>query len=108
MAVGSVAGAATFAGPEAAPASVPVPTPTPGPRVPVATAARCQHLLQQFDVAWPAHQQALRANEARRDRDLGDAECQAGHFTEGVRDLRRALHHIGIKPVKVVSPAPAR
>ncbi len=72
-----------------------------------ATAADCQSLLHQFDVAWPAHRDAPRAASASRSRDLGAGECAQSHFGDGVRHLRRALHDIGVKPVKVVSTQPA-
>jgi hypothetical protein len=72
-----------------------------------ATATDCHSLLHQFDVAWPAHRDAPRAPSARRSRDLGEADCAQSHFGDGVRHLRRALHDIGVKPVKTVSAQPA-
>jgi hypothetical protein len=72
------------------------------------TAGDCQHLLQQFDVAWAAHRDALRADGARRSRDQGDADCRVGHYADGVHHLRRALHDIGLKPVKRVARVPTR
>jgi hypothetical protein len=72
-----------------------------------ATAADCQSLLHQFDVAWPAHRDATRAASARRSRDLGEADCAQNHFADGVRHLRRGLHDIGVKPVKIVTAQPA-
>jgi hypothetical protein len=68
----------------------------------------CQHLLRQFDVAWAAHRDSARAAGARRSRDQGEAECQQGHHADGVHHLRRALHDLGLKPVKIVSRAPPR
>ena len=73
-----------------------------------ATAADCRSLLHQFDVAWPAHRDGTRAASAQHSRDLGAANCAQNHYGEGVRQLRRALHDIGVKPVKIVSPAPPR
>jgi len=78
------------------------------PRPPAPTAADCQHLLHQFDVAWPAHRSAPRGAAAQHSRDLGDGECRAGHYAEGVRLLRRALHDIGVKPVRIVPSSPVR
>jgi hypothetical protein len=78
----------------------------PEPAVRPLTAGDCQNLLHQFDVAWPAHKDSIRADEARRSRDLGETDCQAGRFKDGVSLLRRALHDIGVKPVKVVATAP--
>jgi hypothetical protein len=74
------------------------------PKAPVATAVDCQSLLHQFDVAVPAKRNSTRVAEARRSRDLGDVACRYGHYGEGVRHLRRALHDIGVKPVKAISP----
>jgi hypothetical protein len=73
-----------------------------------ATLGDCQNLLKQFDVAWPAHRDSARAAAARHSRDLGEADCQAGRYAEAVHNLRRALHDIGVKPVKNVSLAPVR
>ena len=71
-----------------------------------ATAADCQSLLHQFDVAWPAHRDGPRAATARQSRDLGETDCKQGHYADGVHQLRRALHDIGVKPVKAVAPPP--
>jgi hypothetical protein len=79
----------------------------PEPAVRPSTAGDCQNLLHQFDVAWPAHKDSVRADEARRSRDLGETDCRAGRFKDGVFQLRRALHDIGVKPVKIVA-TPAR
>lgn len=68
----------------------------------------CQHLLQQFDVAWVTHRDSPRAEGARRSRDQGEAECREGRYAEGVHHLRRALHDIGLKPVKRVAHPAAR
>lgn len=70
-----------------------------------ATQGDCDHLLRQFDVAWAAHRDAPRAASARHSRDQGEVDCQQGHYADGVHHLRRALHDIGLKPVK---RAPAR
>jgi hypothetical protein len=71
------------------------------------TAADCKSLLHQFDVAAKAHQSAPHAEAARKSRDLGDAACTAGHFADGVHQLRHALHDIGVKPVKAVAASPS-
>jgi hypothetical protein len=84
------------------------PTAPAAPHPPAPTAADCQHLLHQFDVAWPAHRGAPRGVAAQHSRDLGDGECRAGHYAEGVRQLRRALHDIGVKPVRIVPSSPPR
>lgn len=76
------------------------------PTSPLPTAADCQNLLKQFDVAWPAHRDSARSATAQHSRDLGEADCRAGRYPEGVHNLRRALHDIGVKPVKQVSLAP--
>jgi len=75
-----------------------------GPRP--GTAADCRDLARQFDVAWPAHKDMARAAGARHARELGATACEAGRYTEGVRYLRRALHDIGVKPVKIVGTPP--
>lgn len=80
--------------------------PAPAPRAPPPTLSDCQHLLRQFDVAWSAHRDSVRAAGARRSRDQGETECQKGNFADGVHHLRRALHDLGLKPVKSVSRAP--
>jgi hypothetical protein len=67
------------------------------------TAADCSNLLHQFDVAWPAHKDMARASAAHHSRDLGESDCSASRYTDGVRHLRRALHDIGVKPVKSVA-----
>jgi hypothetical protein len=77
-------------------------------RPPAATLSDCQNLLKQFDVAWPAHRETARAASARHSRDQGEADCQGGRYADGVHNLRRALHDIGVKPVKSVSIAPTR
>jgi hypothetical protein len=79
-------------------------SPEPAARPP--TAVDCRNLLHQFDVAWPAHKDSTRADTARRSRDLGESDCQAGRFKDAVSQLRRALHDIGVKPVKVVATPP--
>jgi hypothetical protein len=72
-----------------------------------ATAADCQSLMHQFDVAFTAHHDSPHADGAKKSRDAGDSACQQGHYTDGVHQLRRALHDIGVKPVKIVTvPAP--
>jgi len=68
-----------------------------------ATVADCESLLHQFDVAWPAHRESARAATARQSRDLGETDCKQGRYSEGVHQLRRALHDIGVKPVKTVA-----
>jgi hypothetical protein len=80
---------------------------TPDPTERAATAGDCQSLLHQFDVAWPAHRDGPRAASAQHSRDLGEADCRQNHFGDGVRHLRRALHDIGVKPVKIASVRPA-
>ncbi len=89
----------------AAPAA-PAATHPASPAAPAATLADCQNLLKQFDVAWPAHRESARAASARHNRDLGEGDCQAGRYGDAVHNLRRALHDIGVKPVKSVSLAP--
>jgi hypothetical protein len=71
-----------------------------------ATAADCTSLLHQFDVAWSAHRDDPRAAGARHSRDLGDVSCSQRHYADGVRLIRRALHDIGVKPVKIAPAAP--
>ena len=72
-----------------------------------ATALDCQSLLHQFDVAWAAHRDSAHAAEARHSRDAGEASCAQHHYSDGVHLIRRALHDIGLKPVKIVAaPAP--
>jgi len=87
----------------AAPAPAPAPTP-PQAHGPTATQGDCDHLLRQFDVAWAAHRDSPRAAGARHSRDQGEADCRDGHYVDGVHHLRRALHDIGLKPVKRVPP----
>jgi hypothetical protein len=90
-------------------ASGPATQPTTAARPPAtATLGDCQNLLKQFDVAWPAHRDSARAASAHHSRDLGEADCQAGRYADAVHNLRRALHDIGVKPVKNVSLAPPR
>jgi hypothetical protein len=72
-----------------------------GPPAPEATADECSDLAKQFDVSAPAHHGAPRAGEAQRDRDEGWSACQAGRYRDGVSQLRRALHAIGVKPVRL-------
>jgi len=78
--------------------------PEPAPRP--ATAADCESLMHQFDVAWPAHRESARAASAHQSRDVGETDCKQGRYADGVHQLRRALHDIGVKPVKAVA-APA-
>jgi ribosomal protein L4 len=85
-------------------AGAPAPT-TDAARAGGSTASTCNGLLHQFDVAWPTHQQMTRAARAKKSRDLGESQCRDGRTAEGVRSLRRALHDIGVKPVKIVSSA---
>lgn len=81
--------------------------PASDPAARPATQADCQSLLHQFDVAWGAHRDAPHAAEAKRSRDAGEASCNQKRYQEGVHELRRALHDIGLKPVKIVgAPAP--
>ncbi len=86
-------------------AAAPAPPAAPA-RAPAATQADCRNLLKQFDVAWPAHRDSAHAESAHRNRDLGDTDCRDGRYTDAVYKLRRALHDIGVKPVKSVSLAP--
>jgi hypothetical protein len=66
------------------------------------SAAECEDLLKQFDVAWPSHSELKHADDAKASRDKGAAGCAAGNYGDGVRDIRRGLHAIGVKPVKIV------
>ncbi len=68
------------------------------------TAAECADLVKQYDVAAPAHHGAPHADDAARERAAGDQACQAGRYAEGVESLRRALHHIGVSPVRLSPP----
>ena len=104
---GVAAALATGVAPAAAPAAPAAPVAS-HPASPAATLADCQNLLKQFDVAFPAHHDSARAASARHNRDLGDADCRAGRYGDAVHNLRRALHDIGVKPVKIVSPAAQR
>ena len=89
----SVLAAASFAG------GVPAPAPA-------SPAAECADLVRQFDVSAPAHRGAAHAAAAQRDRDGGWAACQAGRYADGISQLRRALHAIGVKPVRLgISPS---
>jgi|GEM_PF-757866 hypothetical protein len=72
---------------------------TPKPSA-AASAADCAHLLAQFDVAWNSHRVSARADAAHRTRDLGEAACHEGRFSDGVHQLKRALHDLGLKPVR--------
>jgi hypothetical protein len=69
------------------------------------TAAECADLVKQYDVAAPAHHGAPHADDAARERAAGDQACQAGRYADGVESLRKALHHIGVSPVRI-SPVP--
>lgn len=82
---------------------LPVSVASAGTRSVPPTATTCDNLLRQFDVAWPTHQNASHAARAHKNRELGAAQCQDARYAEGVRNLRRALHDIGVKPVRVVS-----
>jgi len=86
----------------ACPVALPAAAPPPPPHGPSATQGDCDHLLRQFDVAWAAHRDSPRAAGARHSRDQGEAACRDGHYADGVHHLRRALHDIGLKPVKRV------
>jgi len=81
--------------------------PVPPKAAPTAvhTQAECADLLKQFDVAWPTHREAKRAAEGQQARDEGASACSAGHYSDGVKALHRALHAIGVKPVKLAPPA---
>jgi len=81
--------------------------PGPDPVARPMTAADCKSLLHQFDVASAAHHDDPRAAAARASRDQGAAACEQKHYADGVHLIRRALHDIGVKPVKIVSPSPA-
>jgi hypothetical protein len=72
------------------------------------TGADCDHLLGQFDVAWTSHRTSKRADAAHRARDLGEAACHEGRYADGVHQLKRALHDLGLKPVRRPQPAVAR
>ena len=76
------------------PASGHLPAPLP------VSAADCDHLIAQFEVAWSTHSSAKRAESALRARDLGEAACREGRYSDGVHQLRRALHELGLKPVR--------
>ncbi len=73
---------------------------------PSAQASHCQHLIAQFDVAWPTHQKAQQAARGHKSRDVGETQCNAGHYTEGIRTLRHALHDIGVKAVRTTPAVP--
>jgi len=81
------------------------PAPASATPAPAHTAAECDDLLKQFDVAWPSHRDAKLAEEAQQARDQGAADCKAHHYADGVKALHRALHDSGVKPVKMVAPA---
>jgi hypothetical protein len=88
-----------------APAAPPDPAAVPNPpAAPAHSAAECEDLLKQFDVAWPSHRDAKLAEEAQQARDQGEAACKARHYADGVKALHRALHDIGVKPVRMVAP----
>jgi hypothetical protein len=80
-------------------------TAQPRPGAPVLGTDDCQHLLAQFDVAWESHRASKRADAAHRVRDLGDAACREGRYGDGVHQLKRALHDLGMKPVRRASAA---
>lgn len=63
--------------------------------------AECADLIRQYDVAAPAHHAASHAPDAERERAAGAQACRAGRYAEGVEALRRALHDIGVKPVRL-------
>jgi hypothetical protein len=79
-------------------ASAAAAAPPPPPKAP--TASDCQHLLHQFDVAWNARRGGTHAQLAHKNRDTGEAECREGHYADGILHVRRALHDLGLKPVK--------
>jgi hypothetical protein len=70
--------------------------------------ADCDHLIQQFDVAWKSHSAGKRADAAHRARDLGEAACHEGRYADGVHQLKRALHDLGLKPVLRAGAVAAR
>ncbi len=74
-----------------------------GSTTPAHTQADCVDLARQYDVAAPAHHAAPRAEEAQRERTAAAEACEAGRYTEGVEALRRALHAIGVKPVRLTA-----
>ena len=74
--------------------------PTRSPAALPVSGADCDHLIAQFDVAWSTHSSAKRAESAHRARDLGEAACREGRYSDGVHQLRRALHELGLKPVR--------
>ena len=93
---GRVAGLLAVSALAAAAFATGVPAPAPG-----ASAAECADLARQFDVSAPAHHGSAHAAAAQRDRDGGWAACQAGQYADGISQLRRALHAIGVKPVRL-------
>jgi len=104
-----VTGLALAAAPAAAPATTaPAAARPASPAAPAATVADCRNLLKQFDVAWPAHRDSARGATAHHSRDVGEADCEAGRYADAVHNLRRALHDIGVKPVKLASAAAPR
>lgn len=71
----------------------------------VHTAEECASLMRQYDSAAPAHHAATHAEAAATRRADGERACREGRYGEGVDALRRALHDIGIKPVRI-TPVP--
>ena len=61
----------------------------------------CQTLMNQFDQAVGAHNQAPKLIEARAKRSSAETSCKAGNYKSGISDIRGALNDIGVKPVQL-------
>jgi len=67
---------------------------------PKATADTCASYAKQLEDAIGTHGSSPKLADAQKAKSDGDAACSGGKFSTGVKDYKKGLKDLGVKPVR--------
>lgn len=69
-------------------------------KAPKATADTCASYAKQLEDAIGTHGSSPKLADAQKAKSDGDAACSGGKFATGVKDYKKGLKDLGVKPVR--------
>ena len=69
-------------------------------KAPKATADTCASYAKQLEDAIGTHGSSPKLADAQKAKSDGDAACSGGKFATGVKDYKKGLNDLGVKPVR--------
>ena len=69
-------------------------------KAPKATADTCASYAKQLEDAIGIHGSSPKLADAQKAKSDGDAACSGGKYAAGVKDYKKGLKDLGVKPVR--------